>query len=255
MRRKALVISLITIGLYLALFGSIWPVKDPSIAVLIREIKKSEDFFKHTEFFYNNIGIDSCKEILYFGRTAVIPLLNYLNDEDEFVKKFSISLLGLVGDKRAVEPLVEELKNKKFIGEAVHALAHIKDKRATLSLIKVLNENKLDPWEIECLGELGDPRMIDPLLEKLSDEEYNCRVDVLDALCYFKEARVIDALIEKLGEKESVGIRTKISETLSRITGETCSVKEEKIPEWWRNWWEKNREKMKERFKSGKNLT
>lgn len=247
-RRKALVLSLFTIGLYLALFGGIWPVQDPSMAVLMREIKKSEDYFKCAVVIYDEIGVDSCREFLYFGRTAVKPLINYLNHEDEFVQSMSIALLSHLGDKRAVEPLIEKLKDKKFLRNAASALVHIKDKRAVSPLIAALKEKKFDPMDIECLGELGDPRMIDALLEELKNKDSDYMVGALEALSYVKEVKVVDALIKTLQEEGPERRRSYIDDALGRMTGASCKVKEDEMPEWWRDWWEKNRDEIKEKF-------
>ncbi len=246
-RRKALVIFLITIGLYLALFGSIWPVRDPSMAVLMREIVKSKHSGHHG-LYIDEVGEIAVIEFFLCGRTAVVPLINYLNDEDEFVKSISMSLLSALEDKRAVEPLIEKLNDKKVAGQAAGALVHLKDKRATLPLIAALKEKRFEPWDIYRLGELGDPRMVDALLEELNDNDGDYMAGALEALSNIKEVRVVDALVKTLLEEGPERRNREIDDALHRITGAFCKVEPGKMPGWWRDWWEKNRDAIIKRF-------
>ena len=113
---------------------------------------------------------------------AVEQIITTLNDKSLNVLCYAIYVLGEIGDKRAVTPLIDILLKKDFFAysdghdstfaehsfdprsEAAVALGKIKDKRAIQALISVMEE-KDDHGLIEksawALSELGDKRSIE----------------------------------------------------------------------------------------------
>ena len=137
------------------------------------------------------------------GTAAVDPLIEALRDKEGTVRKFAASLLGKLGDPRAIEPLGMALYDMHHeVGKAsadslarfgapalsvlidalshpemwirihaIGALSRIRDARVTSILLDMLNDPERDVKKqvIQCLGNLKDPRAISALQETLSN--------------------------------------------------------------------------------------
>ena len=97
-----------------------------------------------------------------------------------------IEALGGIGDRRAVEPLMEALKDESSLvrEKAAAALGRIGDKRAVDPLIHALTDEDRDvrsraAW---ALGQIGDTRAVKPLVKGLTDKNYWTRQQVALAL-------------------------------------------------------------------------
>jgi len=89
------------------------------------------------------------------------------------------SVLRGIGDERAVEPLIQDLKDKKWSirAEAASALGTIGDERAVKPLIQVLKDEK---WSVRAeaasaLGTIRDERALEPLIQVLQDKNEDAR--------------------------------------------------------------------------------
>lgn len=242
-RKKALATALITIILYLFLFGSVWPIKDPGMDVLMGIMKKDKDrFWSHTNgLALNEMSNASFLEFFLFGNAATMPLINNLKDEDTFVKEISAVLLRYLGDERAIEPLIEKLKDKSVQNRAAWALALFKDKRAFLPLITALKKNELVHDAIPALGKLEDWRAVDPLLARLDDEDPEIRKSTAIALGYFHDTRVAEVLFNRLQNDKSDGVKWEINRVLRTMLDMYVPYFQnvEKMKEWWQEWWDK----------------
>ena len=137
------------------------------------------------------------------GTAAVEPLIQALQDKEGTVRKFAATLLGKLGDPRAIEPLgmalydlhhevgkvsaeslarfgslalqllVEALSHPEMWIRihALRALSRIKDGRVTPILLQMLNdpEREVKKQVIQSLGELRDPRSSSALQEIMSN--------------------------------------------------------------------------------------
>jgi HEAT repeat protein len=100
------------------------------------------------------IGLDEPGGCAAIGVPAVLPLLGALKkDGQSFVT--AARTLGKIGDRRAVQPLIQALKKRQ------------KEFREAAS---------------EALGEIGDPEAVTALAEALRDEEYAVSWAAADAL-------------------------------------------------------------------------
>ena len=111
-------------------------------------------------------------------------LLDSLVDKDDIsregTQKRAAEKLGELGDKRAVEPLIDALNDmgEKFrdagaARAAAEALGKIGDKRAVEPLIKVMakdgEEFNLRNAAARALGKIGDKRAVYPLIKHLNE--------------------------------------------------------------------------------------
>lgn len=108
---------------------------------------------------------------------ALIKALRYTRNSD--VRKNAASALGDLGDERAVEPLIEALKDEdKYVRKsAAEASGKLGDERLVEPLIEALND---EDWFVQekaaaALGKMGDTRAIGPLarlIESLEHERF-----------------------------------------------------------------------------------
>lgn len=105
---------------------------------------------------------------------AVEPLIALLRDgacevvwENERAR--AAEALGQLGDPRAVEPLIAALaaENAETASKAMEALGRLGDRRAVEPLITTTRARH-DPSGATILGSLGDRRAVEPLLEDLA---------------------------------------------------------------------------------------
>ena len=108
------------------------------------------------------------------GLAAVDPLIEALQDKEGTVRKFAATLLGRLGDPRAIEPL----------GMALYDLHHEVGKVCA-----------------ESLARFGFPAL-DILVEALSHPEMWIRIHALGALSKIKDGRVTPILLEMLHDPE-----------------------------------------------------
>lgn len=121
------------------------------------------------------------------GQTAVVPLLEALQDEQYVVRQVAALAVGDIGDRRAVERLVESLGDEH---EAVRQAAAV------------------------SLGKLGAVDAVDPLLSIIRDESEIVRRAVVNALGMIGDERALLELVrveaedtEKVAERAREVIR------------------------------------------------
>jgi HEAT repeat protein len=133
------------------------------------------------------------------GVAAVDPLIQALQDKEGTVRKFAATLLGRLGDPRAIEPL----------GMALYDLHHEVGNVAAESLarfgapaVDVLIEALSHPemWirihAVDALSRIKNPRVTPTLLEMLNDPEREVKKQVIEALGNLKDRRALAALQE-----------------------------------------------------------
>lgn len=234
---KGVFLSTITIILYMLLFKSLWPVRDPSMNVLIRMIKENRYGNKHyvivPGFYY---------ELLSFGKSAQGLLIEKLNDGDKNERSVSASILRDIGDQRAVPPLIIALKDtdEEVRNSAANSLFAIWYQRAIPDYMK----EKIIEALLEIARELYKEKhkMAVTLIDALKYENTTvAESGVVEVLSCFKDAMVVNTLIEKLKGNIPDRLKSKINEALQEITRENYEGEPEGIWEWWQEWWDKNK--------------
>lgn len=98
------------------------------------------------------------------NRKAVVPLIQALRDPDANVRHGAAEALGRIGDRTALMPLLDLLKEDFWLQyPAIAALAAMKDRRAVPHLFELLEDGMVGVPVIDALGEIGDPRALNPL--------------------------------------------------------------------------------------------
>ena len=197
--------------------------------------------------------------------TASTPMTVYLPSDSNFTYelyrealfdfRFKFKYLGVliakryseIGDERAVEPLIQALKDKDSdVREgAAEVLVKIGEP-AVEPLIRALkDENQFVRWGAAlALGEIGDKRAVEPLINALKDEDSDVRMEAAEALdqmgwkpgyvtekAYYLVAKkewdeavklgepAVEPLINALKDEDS-GVRWKAAEALEEIGDE-----------------------------------
>ncbi len=141
---------------------------------------------------------------------AIDPLIKLLTDEEWEVESAANNALVEIG-KPAVELLIKILQDKNedvFLQMKVIAvLAGIKDERAIQPMIQALKEKpELDADLGYNLGLMGEPA-VEPLIQVLEDEDPRVRVRAAEALGRIGDERAIDPLTNALNDKDET-VRT-----------------------------------------------
>ena len=203
------------------------------------------------------------------GKKAVMPLTKMLSAEKSDTRHLAALALMDIGDKRAIEPLIEALKTG-LTSTAATALGGLGDKKAVEPLINALrHENKhYRSRAAGALEKLQEPKAVKALLSTLRDKEESvCEAAAFAlaatgapavkpligalkgasrsvqahiglALERMQDENAVEPLIKALKNTKG-SIHTTIRETLERLTLEDIDggYKE------WYEWWEKNKVK------------
>jgi HEAT repeat protein len=193
--------------------------EEPLINVLKDTKNLSEPFLGEYRSYTPKVRI-AAREALQKLR-AVDLLINALRDENRDVQYDAAIALGIIGDPKAVEPLitvVQDNEEDSVCAQAINALERINDIRAVDVLIRALDVNihqadqhrKVSYWvandAARTLGELGDQKANEPLLAMLLDKntDYRLLYNIEVSLGKLKEKRAFEPLIAMLEHPESI---------------------------------------------------
>ena len=137
------------------------------------------------------------------GAPAVAPLIAALKDEDTNVRRNAADALGEVNDVRAVEPLIEALKDPNVRRNAADALGEIKDVRAIDPLIAALGDEEryFRNDAAGALGKIGAPA-VGPLIAALKSQYYHVRMGAAMALGEIGDSRATKVLVAALENRD-----------------------------------------------------
>lgn len=145
------------------------------------------------------------------GDSAVEPLVAALSSADKARLEGVIRALAIIGDERAVEPLIALLEDKSEYIYCSHvrkgaasALGMIGASQAVGPLIAVaLCQEDCARWAaVEALGEIGNPEAVGPLIKLLArQEDYRIRGYAAKALGKIGDSTAVEPLLELLEAK------------------------------------------------------
>jgi len=154
------------------------------------------------------------------GVAAIEPLIEALGDKEGTVRKFAATLLGRVGDARAIEPLSITLYDMHHeVGKvSAQALA-----RFGVFALDVLVEALSHPemWirihAIEALTNIKDGRVTPLLLEMLNDPEREVKKQVIWSLGELKDRRALPALQEIVANRADRELHTLAKQSMENV--------------------------------------
>ena len=149
----------------------------------------------------------ACKEwpkLKKLGPDAVDELSAALEVNDWYVNEQCAILLGQIGDRRAVEPLIKRLRPGygHLMVVIVDALAALGDARAVPKLLTLLNQNVkgLPEAAAKAIVKVSDQSSIELLMEKLDQVDPLIRRTAINALVQVGQVSV-EPLVQSLGSQ------------------------------------------------------
>lgn len=131
-------------------------------------------------------------DLLKLGDSALDPLLSGLMGEDIVIQEFSARKLGMLGNPKAIEPLIQKLYNphtqvRIAVALALNNLGWLpRNDNERISLI-IAQQRWSD------LDQFGK-KIIDPLSAILDNENEDIKFQVISTLCKINDERIIDIL-------------------------------------------------------------
>ncbi len=166
--------------------------------------------------------INSCVTV---GPPAV-PLLLKVYQEVPWYRSIVAGVLGIIGDPRAVEPLIIALQdkgdspgdNRLLRHAAAQALGNIGDEHALQGLITILklgtNDTAVDRWIGDALCQIGEPAVL-PLIDSLKSP--SAFYTAIQSLGRIGDRRAVEPLIDALQDKTRPDFRSTAAEALGAI--------------------------------------
>jgi len=144
-------------------------------------------------------------------RRAVNPLIELLGDDNRYVRREAAKSLGKIGDEHAIPALINALKDEDRYGRegAAEGLGGMGEK-AFSSLIRAIKD---DDWHVRmgaaiAFRIIGDKDALKVLIPAMKDENRFVRREVIKSLGRIGDHSVIDTLIAALKDPDrSVRLR------------------------------------------------
>jgi HEAT repeat protein len=179
-----------------------------------------------------HIRMDAVEALGVLGdERAVPPLIECLKDESKHVRREAAIALGMLGDKRAIEPLVHALKSEWDDSETpfIEAIERLGERTSIQPLIKAYKYRS--KWvrgeEDESLGKIQDVMRTEPAVTVLRDEEKTIEWES-EMLQRIGDAREIEPIIEALNYETALS-RWRESFIRGRLE-QQVATEEKKIP-------------------------
>jgi len=166
-------------------------------------------------------AVDLLQAIEKMGGAAVDPLIKALEEKEGTVRKFAATLLGRLGDARAIEPLGMALYDMHHdVGNAsAEALVHF-GAPAVGVLIEALSHPEM--WirihSVVALSKIKDPRVVSVLLQMLNDPEREVKKQVILAFGELKDPRALSALQEIANNRADRELHTLAKQSMNLIS-------------------------------------
>jgi HEAT repeat protein len=175
-----------------------------------------------------NVSDTGTKALLdYPDRAMVISELSSYISTQTGTPTPSILLLGRLKDQRALPVLLDALNKRKDSYDratVIKAIDELGDKEAVEPLLQILVDDKeysgIRIAAARALGKFGDARAVEPLLQILKDERENKEVrrDAAFALGTFRDKRAVEPLINILKSRdEDIWLRVAAASSLGNI--------------------------------------
>jgi HEAT repeat protein len=153
----------------------------------------------------------SCSEILAkIGEPAVDRLIGALTSSNPRTRSSVASAIGMIGPKRAYEPLsIAIIKETEAITKTrmLEALGRLQDERAVEILLPYLSSKEGNGWVARiaavALGQLGSLSAISALEQQIHSEDWFARLGAAEGLHRLMNSRAAPALRKFLRDPDS----------------------------------------------------
>ena len=145
--------------------------------------------------------------LLKIGDKAVDEMVAFIDNASDDDKKFTIDILGLIGDPKSGDPILKVLevnKNDNVILACIEALGNLKYSGALDKLFETYEKNELfRPTIIEALGKIGSKKALDFVMSKYNEEEELIKFSIIESLGSIGDEQSFYFLISELNETSS----------------------------------------------------
>lgn len=155
--------------------------------------------------------------LMKLGKKSIHPLLPFLKDPSQDVRKFAVDILGLIGTDEQAEALIPLLDDpdENVVVSTVEAIGNLRGARALQALFSAYDHHDYAQSAIaEALGKIGDPAASDFLLLRAQEAMGQSMSDPL----------LLFALIEALGGLGTDRAFTVLMQSTDRVKGRLRSA-------------------------------
>jgi len=148
---------------------------------------------------------------------ALIPKLTSTGANDRKIKEETVIALRKIGDRKAVDSLIQALRDSEIQREVTVTLGDWREIKAIYPLIELLKKRDSPYADItsEALVKIGEPAVI-PLIQTLDSREGNNQRRVAEILGNIGDVRAVDSLIQVLNTGDYV-VQRSAAEALGKI--------------------------------------
>lgn len=135
------------------------------IAAILDRLRDTEDTVALEEA---RIGVSM--DLIILGRPAVSDLLEAMDDDSWVVREAAAQTLGIIGDQRAIEPLLHKAKHDRDMGvreSCIKALGEFGDSRSVEVLVAAVEDRTTRLAATEALSKIKDVTVLVPYLKLL----------------------------------------------------------------------------------------
>ncbi|MDO8915264.1 MAG: HEAT repeat domain-containing protein [Coriobacteriia bacterium] len=158
---------------------------------------------------------------------ALQPLMDHLRSDDATLREAAAGALGLLGHADAIEALADALDDPeaRVVRAAAFSLRRLGDDRGAaavhVGLVEQLHDGDEDQrgFAARTLGALGDVRASSPLVEALADPSDDVRADAAEALGKIADKGAMEPLLERGFRDSSQLVRDAAMFALARMSG------------------------------------
>ena len=164
-----------------------------------------------------------------FGDDVLKPAVALLQHPQEDIRTAALVLVEHFHDPRVVGPVCRLLQDDDWWLRitACDTLGRLKDERSVPYLVKALEDEEARWAAIDALAQVGSVTALKPLAGLLREPRQEVRLEVVQALSKFTDARLLP-LLKSVKEKDpSVDVRTRAEEVM-RDMAERLHVEVEK---------------------------
>ena len=140
--------------------------------------------------------------LLAKGEQAIDALINYLPEGSDDDRKFVVDILGLIGNIKPENTIIEllnESKDDNILLACIEALGNIKSKKGTEQIIKMFDiDELLHPTIMEALGKIGGNEATNFILKNFSKVDDLTKFSIIESLGKSKNKDAFHLLSEHL---------------------------------------------------------
>jgi len=142
--------------------------------------------------------------LLKIGSRAVKSILEYIDSGNDDDKKFLVDILGLIGDKKSSQYILDLMKssrNDNVVLACIEALGSLGYDESIDTMFQYYERNELyKPTIVEALGKIGTKIALDFITLKYSEEDELTKFSIIESLGNIGNEDSFFFLISELGE-------------------------------------------------------